>query len=188
MPTAEKTKPNIRLEPLHSRHAHALYSLTDSNREYLRQWLPWLDHIQTQEDTERFIETQRHEAALEQACNVAVFDNDSLCGVAGFHAINKAHRTGAIGYWLAEKHTGKGIMLETVSRLSRAGFVEFHLHRIEIRCATGNIKSRAIPERLGFTLEGQARECEWLYNKPVDHAVYALLAHDYNPDSVSSHT
>tara|TARA_Y100000780_G_scaffold204710_1_gene199362 strand:+ start:360 stop:893 length:534 start_codon:yes stop_codon:yes gene_type:complete len=172
---------NIRLEPLQSSHAGALYVLTDNNREYLRQWLPWLDHIQAKEDTERFIDKNRQQAALGKACNFAVFHNDSLCGVACFHAINKAHRTGSIGYWLAESFTGKGIMLDAVSLLLRTGFVEFHLHRIEIRCATGNTKSRAIPEKLGFTLEGQMRECEWLYNKHVDHAIYALLAHDYMP-------
>ena len=42
-----------------------------------------------------------------------------------------------------------------------------------------NIKSRAIPERLGFKYEATLRQCEWLYDHYVDHAVYSMLASEY---------
>ena len=47
------------------------------------------------------------------------------------------------------------------------------------RAATGNAKSRAVPERLGFRLEGVARQSEWLYDHYVDHAIYAMLLEDW---------
>jgi hypothetical protein len=39
---------------------------------------------------------------------------------------------------------------------------------------------RAVPERLGFQLEGIIRDAEWLYDHFVDHAMYAILKKDWN--------
>ncbi|RYF79960.1 MAG: GNAT family N-acetyltransferase [Chitinophagaceae bacterium] len=56
------------------------------------------------------------------------------------------------------------------------GFVIFHqLHRIEIRCATGNDKSAAVAERLGFLKEGVLREAELVNGKQFDLAVFSQL-------------
>ena len=57
-------------------------------------------------------------------------------------------------------------------------FDTLRLQRVEIRVATGNRRSRAIPERLGFREEGILRQVEWLYNHYVDHVVYGRLASD----------
>jgi ribosomal-protein-serine acetyltransferase len=49
------------------------------------------------------------------------------------------------------------------------------LQKVDIRCASGNRRSRAIPERLGFTHEGTLRQAERVYEAWFDHEVYALL-------------
>ena len=53
------------------------------------------------------------------------------------------------------------------------------LNRIEILCASGNRRSRAIPVRLGLREEGLLREAAWLYDHFVDLVVYATLAKEW---------
>jgi ribosomal-protein-serine acetyltransferase len=62
----------------------------------------------------------------------------------------------------------------------RYGFLTLDLNRIQIAAATENLQSRAIPERLGFKLEGIMRARENLYGRFVDHAVYALLRTEFD--------
>ncbi|GAE92284.1 ribosomal-protein-L7p-serine acetyltransferase [Gracilibacillus boraciitolerans JCM 21714] len=59
-------------------------------------------------------------------------------------------------------------------------FNELNIKRIEIRTATENQKSQAIPQKLGFKNEGLIRSSELLYDRYVDHYVYGLLNEDYN--------
>jgi ribosomal-protein-serine acetyltransferase len=50
---------------------------------------------------------------------------------------------------------------------------------VEIHCATGNRKSCAIPERLGFRLEGLLREAHFVNGRYDDLNVYAMLASEW---------
>jgi hypothetical protein len=51
--------------------------------------------------------------------------------------------------------------------------------RVEIRAAPENARSRAIPERLGFTQEGTLRQVECVGDRYLDNVVYAMLAEDW---------
>jgi ribosomal-protein-serine acetyltransferase len=57
-------------------------------------------------------------------------------------------------------------------------FHTLKLNRVTIECASGNTRSRGIPERLGFTFEGVIRGAEWLHDHFADHAIYGLLKGD----------
>ena len=59
------------------------------------------------------------------------------------------------------------------------GFHDMGLHRIEIRVAPGNTRSRAVAERLGFTQEGVLRDAAWLYDHYVDYVVYGMLSNEW---------
>tara|TARA_B110000093_G_scaffold170999_1_gene200592 strand:- start:446 stop:811 length:366 start_codon:yes stop_codon:yes gene_type:complete len=114
------------------------------------------------------------------APNFVILNEGAIFGVAEFYEINKQNRIGSIGYWLAQKYTGKGIVTQAFKELLRIGFGTFNLNKIEIRCAEGNTNSRRIPERLGFTYEATLGQSEWLYSKYVNHAIYSILSAEYN--------
>jgi ribosomal-protein-serine acetyltransferase len=103
-----------------------------------------------------------------------------MCGVCGFHPFDITNKIGGIGYWLSRAYSGKGIMTLSVKALVEVGFRDYGLNRIEITCATGNARSRAIPERLEFKFEGVLREREFLYGRYVDHAIYSMLASEFS--------
>ena len=70
-------------------------------------------------------------------------------------------------------------MTRSVKAVLHYAFENLKLNKIEIRCGVGNAKSRAIPERLGFKLDGILRDEEWLYDHFHDIAVYSLLASEW---------
>ena len=53
------------------------------------------------------------------------------------------------------------------------------MNRIEITCADDNIKSRAIPERLGFKQEGIKRDGEICDGAYRDLVIYGLLKREW---------
>ena len=160
-------------------YADELFSLTDKNRTFLKQWLPWLDKILKPSDTKDFIQLQLLRFRRGNSLSETIFYKNRIAGVLGYNQIDSANGIGYIGYWLGEEFNGKGIMTLAVKDLIRLGFEYFPIQRIDIRCAVENSKSRAIPERLGFRNEGVLRNAQKLYDKYVDHVVYGLLIDEF---------
>ena len=161
-------------------HAEELFELTDSNREYLRQWLPWLDNNKYLQNTIDFIKYSQRQYDRNETQQYVVSYKDQLCGVVGFHRIDWLNRSTSIGYWLGENFQGKGLITKACATILDYSFGRMGLNRIEIRCATENYKSQAIPKRLGFKEEGLIRQAEWLYDHYVDHIVYGMLESEWN--------
>jgi len=155
--------------------AEELFALTERNRIFLRQWLPWLDRTTTVADTRNFLDSQLHRFANGECLHVTIFYDNVIAGVAGYNLIDQTHGIGYVGYWLGEEFNGEGIMTTVVQDLVLIGREFYPLQKVEIRCATENSRSRAIPERLGFTHEGTLRSAERVYEKFYDHEVYGLL-------------
>lgn len=152
-----------------------LYALIESGRDYLAEWMPWAAG-QTLDGTLQFIRLTRRQFADNNGFQAAIVSGDEIVGVVGFHAIDWANRVTSIGYWLGEGHQGNGTMTEAVRALVNHAFYTWKLHRVEIRAAPGNRRSRAIPERLGFVEEGTLREAERIGERYLDNVIYATLA------------
>ena len=72
---------------------------------------------------------------------------------------------------------GQGHVSEAVQQLCALAFDRLTARRVEIRCDTINLRSRAVAERCGFELEGVLRrDVLGVDGQPRDTAVYARLA------------
>lgn len=169
-----------RLVPLDLTDADELFSLTDANRVHLRQWLPWLDGVRRVDDTRTFIRAAQAQAARNDGLQLALMVDGGIAGVVGHHHVDWRNRSTSLGYWIGESYQGRGLATAACRALLTRAFGTGRLNRIEIRCASGNHRSRAIPVRLGLREEGLLREAEWLYDHFVDHVVYAALAREWH--------
>jgi ribosomal-protein-serine acetyltransferase len=167
------------LRLLEKRHAEKLFLLTDQSRESLRKWLPWIDLTKTINNSKDFINGTLKQFSNNDGFQAGIWYKEELAGVVGLHSINWSNKSTSIGYWLGEGFQGKGLMTEACKAVIDYCFNELNLNRIEIRVATENRRSLAIPERLGFQKEGCLRGAEWLYDKYVDHYVFGLIKDDH---------
>lgn len=133
-----------------------IYESLNYSRNELKKWLQFATLEQTEDDVEEEVR-QAHIRFLNRTeLRMYIFERNTgaFIGSSGFHNINFKVPRFEIGYWLDSRYTGKGYMTEAVDALTSFAFQELNANRVEIRCDPLNVKSKAIPERLGFILEG----------------------------------
>jgi ribosomal-protein-serine acetyltransferase len=170
----------IVLEPIELRHAEAIFALVEVNRERLRTWLSWVDGSRSLNDTRQFIEKSRMQRWMQQSHDSVISYRGQVVGAIGLAYIDRANYATEIGYWLDGRWEGHGIMTRACRRLVSYCFGPLGLHRVQIRCALDNQRSRAIPQRLGFREEGRLRDAQWLYDRFVDLLIYGMLASEWH--------
>ncbi|MEY3367259.1 MAG: hypothetical protein RI973_414 [Bacteroidota bacterium] len=163
--------------------ARPVFELIDQQRDYLRQWLPWVDATHSAEDTQAFLTESMHHNSQGTRLTTFITVGDQLAGSLGVVHFNKDHRKCEIGYWLREDFQGRGIMTRTCAAFVNHLFRSKDLNRIEILAASGNEKSRAIPLRLGFRSEGVLRQSLLLRGRYLDVELFALLRTDWQEAS-----
>ncbi len=167
------------LRALREADAEELHALIERNRPRLAEWMHWVQ-TQTAQDTLAFIRRTTEKAREGRGFHRCIVAGGRIVGVVGFSTIDALNRSAPIGYWLDEAHEGQGAMTAAVAALVDYAFEELALNRVEIRADVENKPSRAIAERLGFQLEGVARQAYRVVgDRYSDDAVYSMLAADH---------
>jgi ribosomal-protein-serine acetyltransferase len=167
--------PELELRLLEDSDAEELYALVEANREHLAPWLPWAA-AQTLADTRAFLALTRRQLAENNGFQCAIVESGRIVGTIGFHRVDWVNRATSLGYWLAEDAQGKGTMTMAARALVDWAFQGWGLHRVEIRAAVQNARSRAVITRLGFREEGLLRQVERVGGgRYLDHVVYSVL-------------
>jgi len=154
----------------------------DSSLEHLREWMPWA-HAEptTLEQKVQLLRQFRGRFDLDQDAVYGIFDRDErrVVGSTGLHP-RVGDGAAEIGYWIRADAVGRRFASESTAALTRVGFEIAGFDRIEIRCDPENVRSSAIPKRLGYvheaTLRGRLRD---EHDRPRDAMVFTMFAADY---------
>lgn len=166
------------LRLLEEADARGLHELIEANRTHLAPWLPWAAG-QTFEDTLDFIRGTRLQLSDNNGFQTAVVIEESIVGVIGYVSVDWRNRSTRVGYWLDEGKQGRGTMTAAARLLVDHALTIWRLNRVEIIVATGNRRSRAIPERLGFRQEGTLQQFQLVGGRYLDCVSYSMLAADW---------
>jgi ribosomal-protein-serine acetyltransferase len=171
--------PGLELRQLELADTDAMFAVTERNRAHLREWLPWVDRTRSSADTRAFISSSLEQFEDNKSPSCAIWLDGEIAGALGCHRIDWLNRNCDLGYWIDAAHQGKGVVTRCAAVMVDYLFDNSDLHRVTIRCGTGNHKSCAVPQRLGFMREGVLREAEWVNDRWVDLVVWSMLAHDW---------
>ena len=108
-------------------------------------------------------------------CGIENKETKEIIGMVGLNAINKTHKRGEMGYWVARPFWGNGIMLEAINLITPYCFDEMKLERIFAHVQPANIGSWKVLEKAGYKREGLLKKFLCINDTMYDHYLYAKL-------------
>jgi len=171
----------LRIERFELSHTDDLFRLIQENRVHFGKWLEFPHRTHTVNDASAFIIRTLQKQAAGNGGWSGIWLEHHLIGAIGLVQIHRNDQIAEIGYYLAQEYEGQGIISRSCREVINYIFEELELHRIEIRVHPENLRSRKIPERLGFTQEGILRQAEWFIDHYRDKVIYGLIKEEWNP-------
>lgn len=160
-------------------HLPQFFELAHQNRDHLREWMFWVGEDYSLSDAEKHIQEALDRCAANNGFEAGIWFEDQLAGCVRYNYIDWTHKNTEFGYWLGAAFQGHGLATKACRALVDHSFTELGLNRVEIRCMSENLRSRRVPERLGFIQEGVVRQVRWRLDHFDDHIVYGLLASEW---------
>ncbi|MEK7829705.1 MAG: GNAT family N-acetyltransferase, partial [Acidobacteriota bacterium] len=112
-----KVDDEIEIRMLEESDAETVFALVDRNREYLRQWLIWVDASDSPEVVRQYIKDSKRFYENKEAMSAGIWLNEELVGAIGVVGYEWHNRMMEIGYWLSADRQGNGIMTRAVHSL-----------------------------------------------------------------------
>ena len=167
--------------------ARAIFEAIDVNRAHLGRWLPFVAATTGVEFTEGYVRSVTEPPGCETNQVFAIEYGGAFAGLIGLKDVDWDNGKAELGYWLCERFEGRGLVTRAAACLIERAFTGLGLNRVQLRCAVGNAKSRAVALRLGFTFEGIERDAERFDDgRFVDAEVFSLLRREWGEEGTSS--
>lgn len=165
-----------------------VYDAIQASMQELKPWMVFAQKEQTAEEIEESIRKSHIQFLQREDLRLLVFSKETgeFIASSGLHRINWDIPQFEIGYWIDSRFSGKGYMVEAAKGITDYAFSELKANRVEIRCDSLNKKSRAIPEKLGFKLEGILESASVTVdsNGLRDMCVFAMTRNTYKKEEL----
>lgn len=147
----------LRLMPPSMENQPLMLEAVRESEKDLGVYLPWVPYALTEaESIEQTKQAISNFVNFEGELRYSLIEKNSgrFVGAIGLIIRDKTVPFFEIGYWLRSSCVGFGFVAEAIQVLEEYAFVELKANRVEIKAAESNVKSRAVAERCGYTLEG----------------------------------
>ncbi len=91
---------DIELRAVEERYTADLHNLVVKNRAFLQTAFDWAQHVGSEEDTRRNVQSNQMLHQRGYAKMFLIFKDDALVGVLSFNTIEPTNKAGYIGYCL----------------------------------------------------------------------------------------
>ena len=130
----------------------------------------------TQADAREYFRAQEQGRLRGEQVDFALVDPADDRTVLGGASLYDVHDgRGAVGYWLAPRARGRGVVTHAVRLIAAWAFDELRIVRLELTCGPENHASQRVAERCGFTREGLLRSHMTFKDGRRDTVVFSLL-------------
>jgi RimJ/RimL family protein N-acetyltransferase len=169
------------LRPFRVADADSLARSVRESLEHLKPWMPWADNGSGDvEFQRRRLHTVADQWKRGEEYQYGLFDADESRVLGSFGLMTRRGRgTLEIGYWVHVDATGRGHATRAAAALTDVALAERGVQKVLIYTDEANVRSAAIPQRLGFDLLRieevvKSAPCEtgrmqvWLRTTPID--------------------
>lgn len=153
-------------------YVHTLHSLPEVN-QFNTLGIP--ENIN---DTEAILDKWMNENTRSFTFTIGLKTCQECIGIIGITLGKPKYKNAEIWFKFDPAYWNKGYATEAVNAILEFGFNTLQLHRIEAGCATGNIGSIKVLEKVGMIREAHTRQLLPLQSGWSDNYGYAKLATD----------
>jgi len=157
------------------------------NRRFLEPWEPLRSEPYFTETFWRIrLPQDLREYEQDRALRLFLFPREApgeVAGAANFtNIVRGTFQACYLGYALAEKYVGRGFMTEALQAALEHVFGVMRLHRVMANHLPENHRSAAVLRRLGFLVEGVARDYLLIAGRWRDHVLTSRIAPHWQPN------
>ncbi len=124
----------------------AFYVLIEENRDFLGEYLSWVDSVYDQSSTKEYLQ-KKLQSGLSGAQWFKILYQGQVSGLFGIKSIKG--NTAELGYWISSSVQGRGVVSGIIESIMPYLRDHYGVRSVEFRCLEDNLPSIAVAKRFG---------------------------------------